>query len=364
MGRPERSIPPTRQGTLVEITGRTIGARALLVPAPNPRRFNNLVVGLLGRAMEYSPIELCACVFTSNHWHALFVVYDQQELSRFMFHFAGNSSKKIGKLRQWQGAFWQRRYDAIRVSDEPEAQWNRLKYLLSHGVKEGLVESPLQWPGIHAAGPLVRGEKLEGTWFNKTQESAARNRGEDVGAYDFATQYQIDLAPLPAFRHLEPETYREKIAELIVEIQEEGKAKHGGNPVAGVEKILSLNPQEPPTRIPKTSPKPRFHAASKQARKDLWQEVVDFAKQYRMASESLRTDRNPEAVHWFPPGSYPPAFPFLGNPPPRRPPSPPTRRRTILESGVIERGEIPVVEIPLPSWAQAREPPRVRGQPD
>ncbi|MEM7357174.1 MAG: transposase, partial [Acidobacteriota bacterium] len=254
MGRSPRSIPPTAQGTLVEITGRTIGARALLVPGPNPKRFNELIVGLLGRAMDYSPIELCACVFTSNHYHLLAAVYDQQELSRFMFHFAGNTSRKIGKLRQWEGAFWHRRYDSIRVSDEPEAQWARLKYALSHGVKEGLVESPLQWPGVHAAGPLLRGKPLRGTWFNKTQENAARNRGEDIGAYDFATKYQIELSPLPTYRHLEPEAYRQKVAELIVEIQDEGKAKHEGNPVAGVQQILGLNPYEPPTREPKASP--------------------------------------------------------------------------------------------------------------
>ncbi|MEM7356783.1 MAG: hypothetical protein AAF657_38560 [Acidobacteriota bacterium] len=98
MGRQPRSIPPTRRGILVELTGRTIGARALLVPSPNPKRFNELMVGLLGRAMDYSPIELCACVFTSNHYHLLATVYDQQELSRFMFHFADNTSRKIGKL--------------------------------------------------------------------------------------------------------------------------------------------------------------------------------------------------------------------------------------------------------------------------
>ena len=63
----------------------------------------------------------------------------------------------------------------------------------------------------------------------------------------------MDLAPLPAFRHLSSEEYRAKIAELLQEIEEEGAQKRGDNPVAGVEKILSLNPFEPPTRRPKRS---------------------------------------------------------------------------------------------------------------
>jgi hypothetical protein len=94
------------------------------------------------------------------------VVRDQQQLSRFMQHLGGNLSKEVGgRLREWRGAFWERRYDGIVVSDEPAAQWSRLEYLLSNSVKEGLVESPLEWPGIHCARALVHGEKLEGYWF-------------------------------------------------------------------------------------------------------------------------------------------------------------------------------------------------------
>jgi len=119
-----------------------------------------------------------------------------------MRHMACNVSKEVGRLRDWTGALWARRYDAIVVSDEPDVQRNRLKYLLSHGVKEGLVESPLHWPGVHAAEALVHGEPLEGFWFNRSKEWAARNRGLDVGYYDFATKFQVHLSPLPAFRDL------------------------------------------------------------------------------------------------------------------------------------------------------------------
>ncbi len=236
MGRPARYTPENHDGVLVEISCRAIGGRALLAPAPNPFKFNELVGGILGRALEVSPLDLCSAIFSSNHYHLLAVVDDQQTLSRFMAHFACNLSKEIGRLRGWRGTLWERRYDAIVVSDEPAAQWASLRYSLSHGVKEGLVERVADWPGIHAARQLVAGAPLDGYWFNRSKEWAARNRRQEYGTYDFATRYAIQFAQLPAFRHLAPEDYRASVAELIEEGEDEGERKRGLDTVAGVEK--------------------------------------------------------------------------------------------------------------------------------
>ncbi len=267
-----------------------------------------------------------------------------------------NLSKEIGRLRGWRGTLWERRYDAIVVGDGPEVQWQRLKYQLSHGIKEELVESAADWPGIHAARQLVAGKPLEGYWYNRSKEWAARNRRQEYGTYDFATQYSIRFAQLPAFRHLAPEEYREKVSELVREIEEEGERKRDGNSVAGVEKILSQNPLEPPTRVTERSPKPLFHFASKEERDDLLAGFLAFQSQYQIASEALRQG-NLKAAGWFPGGCYPPALPFLGPPPPKRPPWPPTRQIKKLDSGGVEKGEIPVVEIPLVVEARARGQP-------
>ncbi len=96
MGRPARYIPENKNGVLVEITCRCIGGRALLVPAPNPHKLNEIVAGVLGRALEVSPLDLCSAIFSSNHYHLLAVVYEQQTLSRFMAHVQCNLSKEIG----------------------------------------------------------------------------------------------------------------------------------------------------------------------------------------------------------------------------------------------------------------------------
>ena len=54
----------------------------------------------------------------------------------------------------------------------------RLYYLLSNSCKEGLVGSPLQWPGVSAAAALYRGEwTMRGIWYDRTAEHADRLRG-------------------------------------------------------------------------------------------------------------------------------------------------------------------------------------------
>ncbi len=356
MGRPARYIPENKNGVLVEVSCRCIGGRALLTPGPNPFKLNELVAGVMGRALEVSPLDLCSAIVAGNHYHLLAVVHEQQQLTRFMAHYACNLSKEIGRLRGWRGSLWERRYDAIVVGDGPQAQWDRLKYSLSHGPKEGLLESPLRWPGIHAARHLVHDEPLEGAWFNRSKEWAAKNRGQSFGTYDYATRYSIKFAQLPAFRHLTPEEYQDRIAGLIREIEDEYERKRDGNCVAGVEKILSQNPLEPPTRITKRSPKPVFHFATREERDDLVGGFMAFLGRYRIASEAFRGG-NLKAAGWFPEGCYPPALPFKGAPPPKRPPWPPTRRIEKLDSGSVERGEIPVVEIVPVVEARARGQP-------
>ncbi|MCP4052471.1 MAG: hypothetical protein GY739_05260, partial [Mesoflavibacter sp.] len=140
--------------------------------------------------------------------------------------------------------------------------------------------------------------------------------------------------------------------------------------VAGREKILNQNPNEPPTRKTKRSPKPLFHFASKEVGDALRSEWFGFQSQFQIASAALRGG-NLKAAGWFPEGCYPPALAFIGPPPPKRPPSPPTRRITTLKSGGVERGDIPVVEIPAMAPAAEAEAdrapeviePKARGQP-
>ena len=81
MGHPLRFIPEDENGVLVEVSCRTIGAWALLRPT---RRCREITIGVIGRALEISPLGVCALSCLGNHYHALLMVHDQQQLTRFM----------------------------------------------------------------------------------------------------------------------------------------------------------------------------------------------------------------------------------------------------------------------------------------
>jgi REP element-mobilizing transposase RayT len=367
MARKPRFLPENEHGVLVEITVRTIGARALLTPSPDPRTFNEVIVGVMGRALEVSPLELCGCVWMGNHHHLLAVAHEQHEISRFMQHLSANVSKEIGgRLRNWSGPFWEGRFHQIVVSDEPEKQWERLAYVLSHGVKEGLVESPMDWPGVHCARSLVHGEPLVGYWWNRSKEWAAQRRGQEVGTYDYATRYEVGFSPLPAFRDLSPEEYQDRVAQLVLEIEERERAKRGENPVAGVEKVLRQDPYKVPTRETKRAPAPAVHAKERSEFASFFEQERVFLEEFWAASERLRGPRGRAAASEFPWGCYPPALPFTGSPTPPRPPAPPTRRLVVEGSKVVERGEIPTVVVPrwpVSGTRPAVVEPQARGQP-
>jgi hypothetical protein len=223
-----------------------------------------------------------------------------------IFNLAGTRSRLTG----WTDKVWSRRYRAIVVSEEEAAQRERLAYVLSHGAKEDLVPGPREWPGLHAVRALLDGEPVEGLWFDRTRESAARRRGETFERDRFATPEIVILSPLPCWRHLSPEKQKERVAEVVQAIEEETAArrKRTGVPPLGRAAVLKQDPLERPKKI-KRSAAPLFHAASKRVRDDLRAAYFEFLSAFREAAEKLRAGVLPVV---FPAGSFPPALPFVG----------------------------------------------------
>jgi hypothetical protein len=296
---------------LVEVTVRTRQSRLLLRPGP---ALNEIVIGVLGHAQKRYGVLYCDVVFMSTHWHALLWVEDAEQLARFMQYVNGKLGKEVGRLVGWRHGIWSRRYTAIIVSNEEKAQVKRFRYILSHGVKENLVERAIDWPGVHSVRAILEGKPLAGYWFNRKQEYAARNRGEEFGRLTYATEETFVLSPLPCWAHLSPEQYRERVAALVDEIEAEAKAirREKGLPVLGVRAVLQQNPHNEPNGT-KRSPAPRFHAASKAVRNGLREMYGLFLAAFRDAAEQLKAgDRSAR----FPLGSFPPGLPFVRALPP------------------------------------------------
>ena len=181
MPRLLRFIP--EGGALVEVTTRTLQGRLLLTPKP---LLNRIIIGALARASQRFQVGIVAAAFLSNHYHILAWVDDAEQLSAFLTLFNSKLAREVGRLTGWKKKVWSRRFQAIVISSEEGAQVERLRYVLSHGCKEGLIARLQDWPGVNSGPALVSGNPLEGVWYDRTREYLARMKGEEIGPAEFA----------------------------------------------------------------------------------------------------------------------------------------------------------------------------------
>ena len=304
MPRRLRYVPPG--GALVEVTCRTLQARFLLRPTPLLRE---ITLGILGRAQRLSGVAIHAFVFLANHYHLLVSAADAAELAKFVGHLNSNLAREVGRLHAWKEKVWGRRYQAIVVSGEEEAQIERLLYLARQGCKEGLVADPLDWPGATSWQAMLDGQVLEGTWFDRTAECFALRKGMEFGARDFASAEAVALTPLPAWAHLPNEEQRTRLRALLDLARAEARAlqaETGREPIGRAD-VVRQHPHGSPARSEK-GPAPLVHAASREVRRAFREAYRIFSAAYRRAAEALRLGLGTAR---FPKGCFPPPGPFL-----------------------------------------------------
>ncbi|MEO6709103.1 MAG: hypothetical protein ABIP42_05950 [Planctomycetota bacterium] len=271
-----------------------------------------IILGILGRAQALYGLQIHAFVFLSNHYHLLCSPLDPEQLARAMCFINSNLAREAGRLHGFREKFWSRRYQAIPVTGELAAQIERLRYLLAHGCKEGFVLTPADWPGVHCIDALLQGKPLQGVWFDRSLEFGARRQGLEFGAREFTTAYTVTLSPLPCWRHLSSEQYRQAVSQLVSEIEAEARLRQEETrrEPTGAEFVRRQSPLSRPARS-KRSPAPRIHAASKAARRAFREAYRAFLAAFRRASERLRSG---DLAVEFPPFSFPPSLPFARGP--------------------------------------------------
>ena len=99
-----RYVPERR--TLVSITNRTIQGRYLLRPGPS---FNDIFLGILGRAQRRHGIMLFAVSVMSSHFHLLLMGDDAEKIANFMRYLNSNLAREVGRLVGWPDGIWSRR---------------------------------------------------------------------------------------------------------------------------------------------------------------------------------------------------------------------------------------------------------------
>jgi hypothetical protein len=222
-----------------------------------------MIRGIIARGVRKYGVDVNYFIAMGNHLRILVVPQKASQMKRFMNFVNSNIAKEAGRLHGWKEKFWGRRYRLVPVTDEPEAQVARLRYLLAHGCKENLVRKPSEWPGASALKALLNGVAVVGHWFDRTAAYRARRRGERVGPWDHAEEESFELAPLPCWAELPAAERQEKAQALVRDIERETRerlAKEGKSPL-GARRIMNQHPHSEP-RSTKRSPAPLVHTAS------------------------------------------------------------------------------------------------------
>jgi len=303
MPRPLRFVP---EHSLVEITTRTFQGRLLLRPSPE---LTDIIFGIIGKAQELYGMTIHAFVFLSTHAHFLLSPTSPGQLALFMQFVNANVAKEAGRLHVWRERLWSRRYRAIVVADETAAH-ARLRYILAHGAKEGLLASPGAWPGPNCIAALTTGALIRGTWFDRSKEFRARQRAERTLPVQFATTFGVNLAPLPCLQKITEDERQAHYRRVVGEIQAQAEAdnKEKGRTPMTVEAILAQDPHSKPGSTDR-SPAPFVHATDNSTEMEFRVAYRAFVDAFRAGALRLR-ERAREIRDMFPVWAFPPPLPF------------------------------------------------------
>lgn len=275
---------------------------------------NDIIVGVFARALQlYTDVELYAAAFLSNHAHIM-LQGPPNQVPAFIGYVKREISYRWGHSRQVNrhGQMW-RDYEMTALPTA-SSQIRSLRYVLSQGVKEGLVVRPQDWPGVHCARALLTGTPMRGRLLNATAYSRAvdaerRKRApKRVNREDFVINYSLEFATLPAWKHLDEASRRAEIRSLIDGVVADGHALRRGRPPLGRDRIKKV-PLDRMTKLPKAPWRERVRRlvcwASPNAPEtrayldDYWA----FQDAFRAAANAAKRMRDPVSA-LFPDGAH------------------------------------------------------------
>jgi hypothetical protein len=247
-----------RRVYVYEITLRTIAGLHLM--APNDKALIKIHWGVFGKAMSKYPCELYAVHALSNHLSYLIGFYDPADHSKLKRFLHSLWARETNIRRKRSGSFWGRRARSI-LGDTEASLLDRLRYSLSNGCKEFLVGRPEDWPGVHAAKPLVDGTPAIGTWIKRTEYWAARAKDKDAKLADYAEEVTVTFSKLPGLTEQSDEEYKATIKAMCDDIAETCRIARGDKPLLGVSKLKT--------------PKAHRHRTRNRNRTGCWSKLVE-----------------------------------------------------------------------------------------
>lgn len=243
-----RHVRYAEANVVYHVISKTRGGLFLMRPDPHGK-LERIVAGVLAVAKSrYPAVANYGLSILSNHLHALLATRDGDPaaIADYIGFFKRQLTHRWRREVGWNGSIWEG-YESTAIIS-PSRQISTLEYVLGQGVKEGLVESPLDWPGFHCAESLVTGKPVEGYWFDGTaygkrfHAEKVKKNPRIVDRDDFKRPKVFQFDRLPALDHLSDGEYRAHIQEAVERIVEDGRAARDGKPVLGVEKICAMDP--------------------------------------------------------------------------------------------------------------------------
>lgn len=280
MGRPHRFLD--NDTGIVELTSRCLQGRFLMRPSSE---VNDRILGIIGRAQRLTGVRLYSFNYQSNHSHDLVGVDSVEQMAAYEHVLKGNLAKELGRHYEWKEKFWGRRYHSACLAEDELDQQKRLRYILANGCKDGLVDSPLDWPGVSTAWALSRGIwKLKGTWLDRSsQRSGHGERGP------IEVEETVQLSPLPFMKHWSRDERRTWFCDILrdIELEARERRRREGRRSVGVTRILEQDPHDAPDSF-RPSPAPLFHATRPAERRKLRYARDTKEAAYQLAAERLR----------------------------------------------------------------------------
>ena len=266
------------------VVSRCIQGFAFLKPTRDIRAISK---GVLAYSLEQhqDTIELHHYVFLSNHFHLLLSAKSSPDLAEFMCYFKGNLARELARVHDWHGTLWQKRYSSEEILDEA-ALSEIFKYITQNSVKEGLVDHPKDWTGLHGYRQLVMGKKVSGPWIDRTAyyQSLQRREGKLIG--EFTSEHQITLSSPPMWKRLSKSEYKKLCSKLSAEAIRDALLKRKSKASLGMKMVLSENVRK--ARFTKRGTRPLCRTKCIRSLKAYQKLYFEFKMQFQEVSADLR----------------------------------------------------------------------------
>ena len=238
------------------VVTKTLRGQFILAPKKGVRE---LCAGVLAKAqLNWPSIKLYGYAFMSNHIH-LMLQGPPSDFSAFMGFLKRELSRRLGQKYRLPGTLWHQRY-AMSALPTHQSQLKCLEYILSQGVKEGLVARPIDWPGLHCAKTLLSNTPDTGQWFRASEYHQAKARNElrnnpkKLSKRPFYKRLTIRLSVLPALEgyQIDERTKQLQAIDFNIIKNAERVRKNNSSKVAGIKKVVQISiystklPPKPP----------------------------------------------------------------------------------------------------------------------